>query len=117
MKRIIYNILVSVLLLSFMAACTPAATPTDVITETEEAPATEEVVDTEEVTEAPATEEIPTETTAPEISGPQGILRVALPTEPSSLYIRPDRFKRFKRFTGFSSFVNTIYSNLRGASL
>ena len=93
MKRIIYNILVSVLLLSFMAACTPAATPTDVITETEEAPATEEVVDTEEVTEAPATEEIPTETTAPEISGPQGTLRVALPTEPSSLYIptTPDK--------------------------
>ena len=93
MKRILYNVLIGLLLLSFMAACAPAATPTEVIPTTEAAPVTEAVVATEEVTEAPATAEVPTETTAPVVSGPQGTLRVALPTEPSSLYIptTPDK--------------------------
>jgi len=85
MKRILYNVLIGLLLLSFMAACAPAATPTEVVPTTEAAPVTEAVVATEEVTEAPATAEVPTETAAPAVSGPQGTLRVALPTEPSSL--------------------------------
>ncbi len=88
MKRIFSYALVFVLLLSFVAACAPTPAPT------EAPPPTEAVVKTQEVTGAPvATEEQPAATTAPEVSGPWGTLRVALPTEPSSLYIptTPDK--------------------------
>ncbi len=88
MKRIFSYALVFVLLLSFVAACAPTPAPT------EAPPPTEAVVKTQEVTGAPvATEEQPAATTAPEVSGPWGTLRMALPTEPSSLYIptTPDK--------------------------
>jgi peptide/nickel transport system substrate-binding protein len=88
MKRFISFALVLAVLMSFVGACAPVATPTP-----EEAPA--EVVTEVVQTEAPAaTEEAAPATSEPvQETGPQGTLRVALPTEPSSLYIptTPDK--------------------------
>jgi len=70
-----------------LAACaqptTPAEGPATALEETTPV----EPVSNEAITEAAAP------TTAPETTGPKGILRVALPTEPSSLYIptTPDK--------------------------
>jgi len=92
MKRKLSIVLAFLLILSFIAACAPQATPTEVATEETQVIETEAPVSTEVVTEAPAPtqEVVPTETT---VSGPTGTLRVALPTEPSSLYIptTPDK--------------------------
>ncbi len=79
MNRVFSFVLLLVMVASLLVGCAPAAPA-----ETEAAPA-------EEATEAAATEEAPAE--APAGEGPQGTLRVALPTEPSSLYIptTPDK--------------------------
>lgn len=77
MKRIFSFLLLLVMLTSIMVGCAPAAPA-----ETEAAPPQQA---TEAPTEAPTEAAQPTE--APAAEGPQGTLRVALPTEPSSLYI------------------------------
>ena len=82
MKRLFSFGLALVLVFALLASCTPAA-PAE-----PEAPAPA-------ATEAPAEEPAATEAPAaePEAMGPQGTLRVGLPTEPSSLYIptTPDK--------------------------
>ncbi|TSA47173.1 MAG: ABC transporter substrate-binding protein [Chloroflexi bacterium] len=79
MKRILSFGLALVVLVGFLPSCTPKVTPTQEVAPAE--PAT-----------AVSTEVVPP-TSVPEPTGPQGTLRVALPTEPSSLYIptTPDK--------------------------
>lgn len=79
MKRIFSLCLALVMLVGLLSSCTPSAPPT------------QEAALTEAATEVGAEAIQPT--SAPESTGPQGSLRVALPTEPSSLYIptTPDK--------------------------
>jgi peptide/nickel transport system substrate-binding protein len=88
MKRLFSFALVLAILLSFVGACAPVATQTP-----QEAPA--QAVTEAVQPEAPAATEEPAPATSEPIqeSGPRGTLRVALPTEPSSLYIptTPDK--------------------------
>lgn len=82
MKRILSLSLTLIVLFGLISSCTPSA-PT-----AEEAPAPVEPSAPEAATEAPAEPEA-----APEMTGPQGTLRVGLSAEPSSLYIptTPDK--------------------------
>jgi len=83
MKRISWLVFVVLLTVSLLAACAQPTTPPP-----DTAPVTEPTTPAE-----PAQTEAPAPTSAPEATGPQGTLRVALPTEPSSLYIptTPDK--------------------------
>lgn len=87
MKRISWLVLVALLTVSILTACAqPSTSPSDT------APVTEETNPVEPAPAEPAAE-APAAAAAPEAAGPQGTLRVALPTEPSSLYIptTPDK--------------------------